>query len=91
MEIKNEFNNALLGRREVLVSHEFDANPGFDAVTKMLAEKFKADGENVIVKNIKNNYGSREFLIEALIYASQEHRNKFERKTKEKKAAGGAQ
>ena len=55
-----------------------------------IVEKFKGDEESVVVKLVKNNYGANEFLVEALIYDSAEHRNKIEPKKKEKKKAGAA-
>jgi ribosomal protein S24E len=87
MKIKTEFKNDLLNRREVVVLLDSESNPGFENVTKLLAEKFKSDVAHVVVKGIRNNYGSKEFVIESFIYDSAEHKHKTERKKKVKAEA----
>ena len=89
MDFVNDFRNNLLKRREIKFKINSVSNPGFNSVKKNIVESLKVSDEDVVVKFIKNNFGANEFLIEALVYDSKEHRDMFEPKKKEKKKAGG--
>ncbi|MFH1802010.1 MAG: hypothetical protein ABH864_01000 [archaeon] len=88
MEILNETKNELLKRKELLVSLASESNPGFEGSRKSIAEKFKAELDNITVKYIKNNFGTNEFLVEAFIYESIKDKERIEPKIKPKKKAG---
>jgi ribosomal protein S24E len=90
MEILNENKNDLLRRKEIIASLQVNSNPGFEYSKKHLAEKFKADLDKIAIKSIKNNFGTNEFLIEALIYESTEAKEKIESKPKQKKPGAAA-
>ena len=85
MEVVSELKNNLLKRKEVVVSCEYEGNPGFEKSGKDIAEKFKAKEEQVAVKKIGSSFGTNEFVIEAFIYDSAEDKNRIEPKKKEKK------
>ncbi len=88
MEIKKEFENKLLKRKEVEVTLVSEKNPGNVEVIKNIIEKFKTTADNITVKSIKNRFGSHEFLIEAFIYDSKSDKDRIEPRKKQKKVAG---
>lgn len=88
MNILSELSNSLLHRREVQAVYQGQGNPGYAHVQKMLAEKLGSGEDVIVVKRLTNPYGSSEFLIEAFVYESSSHKEKFEPKPKAKK--GGA-
>jgi ribosomal protein S24E len=85
MNILEEFENKLLKRKEVLVSGEYEINPGIERVTEEISKKFKADKEKIVVRRIISEFGKKLFKIEAFIYNSVEDKTKVEPKPKEKK------
>ncbi len=72
MKIVNELDNKLLNRKEISIRAEYDVNPGFEKVTKELAEKFKTTEDLIVVRSVKGNFGSHEFFIDAFIYDNTE-------------------
>jgi ribosomal protein S24E len=90
MEITQDTKNNLLKRREIQFILESESNPGFEKSRKSVAEKLKTSEENVAIKYIRNNFGSREFLVEAFVYDNKEDKERIEPKKKEKKTAGGS-
>jgi ribosomal protein S24E len=88
MEIHSDTKNTLLKRREVKGAIQAETNPGFEQVKQALAKVSKSDAENIAIKYLKNNYGSDEFLVEAFIYDSKEHKDSIEPKPKAKKGQG---
>lgn len=76
-------------RRELSFRISSESNPGFDFAKKNLSESLKVAEENVVVKVLKNNFGAKDFLVEAFVYDSAEHKDKIEPKAKVKKKAGG--
>ena len=85
MNILEEFENKLLKRKEVLVSGEYEINPGIERVTEEISKQFKADKEKIVVRRIISEFGKKLFKIEAFIYNSVEDKTKVEPKPKEKK------
>jgi len=90
MEIQSEVQNKLLKRKEIRGMMKADSNPGFEQVKQMLAKHSKADADSIAIKYLKNNYGSNEFVVEAFIYESKEHKDFIEQKPKSKKSGAGA-
>lgn len=85
MEIIEDKNNSLLKRREVKVIAEAEKNPSMQEASKIIAEQFKSQEENISVNQIKGKFGRNTFLITAKIYKSKEDKEKTEPKPKEKK------
>ena len=85
MNVLKEFENNLLKRNEVLVSEEYEVNPGIEKVTEEISKKFNADKEQIVVRRIISEFGKHLFKIEAFIYDSVEDKLKVEPKPKEKK------
>jgi len=88
MDITKDFKNNLLKRRELKLAIESPSNPGFENTKKTISEKFKTEVDNIAVKSLINNFGTNEFMIEAFIYDSKDHKDKIEPKIKPKKKAG---
>lgn len=84
--MKHKFDNKLLKRQEVTLHLDSKSNPGFAGATKSVAEEFGAAEELVVVKNVKNSYGTSKFVIHAFIYDSAEAKETVERKVKVKEA-----
>ena len=78
MEVKRDFRNDLLKRRELELVMEADSNPGFENSKKAIVEEFKSPEENIVVKSIMGSFGSNKFSIEAFIYDSVEDKEKIE-------------
>jgi ribosomal protein S24E len=90
MKAMKDFKNSLLHRREVVVSMQSESNPGFANALKMISEQFKTPEDQIALKAVRSKFGAHDFLIEAFIYDSPEHRNRIEPKIKVKKKAEGA-
>lgn len=86
----NDIKNNLLKRREIKFLIESEANPGFANATKMVADKFKAEEDKIVVKAVKSKFGRKTFLIDAFVYDSIKDKEFIEPKKKVKKAAGDA-
>jgi len=84
MEIKRDFKNDLLGRREIIVVVEAEKNPGIEAVKEMISSELKADKELIVVKKLEGHYGKSVFDVEAFIYNSKEEKESVEPKPKKK-------
>lgn len=82
--------NPLLGRHEVMVSFESIGSPSKLIASGEVAKKHGVDAEKVVVRNVKNSYGSQTFIIDAFIYDSVETRDKVEPKIRVKKTPGAS-
>ncbi len=80
MEIKKDFKNSLIGRREILGVVESLGNPGIKDVKENLVKELGADENLVIVKKVGSKFGRGIFDIEAFVYDSQEAKEKVEGK-----------
>ncbi|MBU0466242.1 MAG: 30S ribosomal protein S24e [Nanoarchaeota archaeon] len=87
MNILNDKKNNLLKRREVQFILESDSNLGYENCKKAAISHFKIPETNVVVKSVKNNFGSKEFVCKVFIYDSEQDKHKIEPKVKAKKKA----
>ncbi|MBU0760418.1 MAG: hypothetical protein KJ600_04830 [Nanoarchaeota archaeon] len=85
MEILQDTKNPLLKRKEIKFSIKTETNPGIQGCMEKVVEKFKVPEEHVVVRSVKNNFGSQEFVCEVFIYDSKEDKEKIEPKQKVKK------
>ena len=91
MEIKKDFKNELMQRRELSLIVDSEKNPSFAEMSKMISEQFKSPEENIMVEGIKGKFGSNTFLVKASIYNSKELKDaSFKVLTKPKKEAAPA-
>lgn len=70
MDIKQNKQNLLLKRKEIIFNIASGKNPSFDEMKKLLAEKFSISEENVDVKSIFGGFGRDNFQIKAFVYDS---------------------
>jgi len=88
MQVKKDIKNDLLQRREVQVSIDLEKTPSFAEAGKLVSEQFKSGEEQIMVENVKGNYGSKTFLIKASIYQTKELKDEaVKRLIKPKKVA----
>lgn len=87
MKVLSNKENILLNRNEVKIIVEAEKNPSYDEALVMLTKEFKAVPEAIAIHQVKGKFGRRTFLISAFVYKSQEDKEKFEPKKKEKKKA----
>lgn len=85
MEIVSDFTNALLKRKEIVASHNYESNPGIAQATKDVADLLNVGEDVVVIKKVGSSFGSGEFLIEAFVYDSLKSRELMEPRKKEKK------
>ena len=85
MKIISDFKNSLLNRREIVFVIGSEANPGKTGANKAIIDKFKTHEENIVIKKIMNNFGKKDFVIEAFVYNSKKDKEMIERKPKIKK------
>lgn len=86
----SDFRNDLLKRRELKAVVESETTPSFESSAKMIAEKFKASEDAIVVKGVYGKFGRKTFLIEAMVYDSASEKDKVEPRKKEKKKEGAA-
>ena len=92
MEIKKDIKNALMKRRELKFVVEAEKNPSFEEISKLTAEHFKSNEDQILVERIKGRFGRKTFLIDASIYDTQELKEEAKkRQTKVKKAVAGGE
>jgi len=69
MNIISEKDNKLLSRKEIVAEFITEAVTKSRAEIKTeIAKKFKAKEELIIVREIKTNFGNRNFVVTAMIY-----------------------
>jgi ribosomal protein S24E len=91
MEIKKDFKNQLMQRREIEGILEFDKNPSFPEVAKIIADEFKSNEDQIMVENAKGTFGKKTFIIRASIYDTKELKDEaVKRLVKAKKEAAPA-
>ncbi|MBU0893985.1 MAG: hypothetical protein KKF48_01625 [Nanoarchaeota archaeon] len=81
-KIINDHKNSLFNRREIKASLESGVAPSRQDVLKLLSEKFSVQAENIKIKNILGKFGSKIFVINTNIYASEKDKNNIEKKKK---------
>ena len=80
-EVKRDWMNKLLKRRELELIIEYEsATPKRDEVRKLVAEKYGAEPERVIVEKLESLFGMLKAKAHIHIYDSAEDAIRFERK-----------
>ena len=89
MKIIKDFNNELLGRREVKAVLQNSGNPGFEHCSKLIENHFKVPAELIVMNNVKGKFGRGTFLVDCFLYSSLDKKKSFEQKPKVKKDSAG--
>jgi len=89
MEILEEKNNNVLKRKEIKIIVEAGKNPTLDEAVEIVAKEFKAEKDNVVIKQVKGKFGRNTFLISSFIYDSKEDKEAIEPKLKKKAGEEG--
>jgi ribosomal protein S24E len=84
MRVVMEKTNELLKRKEIIISANYDSNPGFVKVQEDIAKKFNVNHDLVVVKGIHGGFGTHDFKIDAFIYDSVKDKEIVEPKKKDK-------
>jgi ribosomal protein S24E len=85
METISDKKNLLLKRREVKIIVKDKSNPGNEKAKELIGKNFKADSNQIAIKNLKSKFGRDTFLIDAFIYDTEQDKIMIEPKPKEKK------
>jgi len=73
MKVKSDFENKLLGRREVsIVVENSDSTITRVEAKAQVVKKFEAEEDLVIIELIKSHYGNGDVLVKASIYDNKE-------------------
>ena len=84
LEITQEKENPLFGRKEILGSIDAQVTPSKNEVEALIVEKFSTKPEMISIKGIHGKFGSKSFMVNANIYSSSEEKKKAEPKKKVK-------
>lgn len=88
MEVKSDFENKLLGRREVQAVFATEgAGKSRAEIKTELAKKYKAEEELIVVESIKPHFGNSDVVVSAKIYADKETLEKLTAKHIQKRNA----
>ncbi len=89
MELKiiHEKENSLFKRKEILAEINSETTPNRIEIEKILSKKFSQPAENIKIKTIKGNFGSKTFRIKANVYEMMEDKEQTEIKTKKQREA----
>ncbi len=83
--ILNKKENPLFNRKEIDISVKNNITPKIYEAEEFISKEFSVAPENVKIKKIKGQFGSRTFVINANIYSSKEEKEKIEPKSKKEK------
>ena len=81
VEIEEEKENKLLKRRDmtVRVYHEADPTPTRATIKDRIADLVGTSKDNVIIENIKSEFGKEETKVNVRVYDNKEDAQKYER------------
>lgn len=86
MKITEKKENKLFKRKEIRAAMESATTPSRQQVLDLLAKEFSCPADNIKIKGIRGNFGTREFTIEANIYDSPADKDFVEIKKKKEAA-----
>jgi len=87
IKILQEKENNLFKRKEIKAEIHASKAPSKEEISGMLAKKFSADKQAIVIENIRGKFGSSSFMIFAKIYHSEKDKEKIEPKSKKDKKA----
>ena len=72
MEVKNDIDNKLLGRKELKVFFKEGAARDRQNIKQEVAKKLKAKENLVVVNNMEAHFGSRDLMAEVFVYEKED-------------------
>lgn len=85
MEIKTEFNNKLLHRKEIVITLESNVTPSKTDMLKQISDKYKSGEDTIVIDKIEGKFGRKDFSVSAKIYDNLEAKNKYETITRKER------
>ena len=82
INIIQEKHNIFFNRKEIKAAISSEITPSRAHILELLSKKFSVPPENIKIKGIKGNFGTRDFSIKANIYSSPKEKNIVEVKKK---------
>ncbi len=80
LTIQDKKENVLLNRREIKAALSFEkATPSNKDVAESIAKQMNVDAGLVVIKHIYNTFSLRQAKVDAVIYDTQETRERVER------------
>ncbi len=86
-DVVKQTENPLFGRKEVRLEMDHESSPKKSEVEALISEKFSSPVENIKIKSISGNFGTRRFTIVANIYGSAQDKDRIEIKSKKERDA----
>ncbi len=77
MKIVEQKQNPLLKRQEVKILVESEKNPTYPEAKEVIANEFKGNKDNILIRKVKGKFGTNTFLVSAEIYETKEDKEKF--------------
>ena len=85
IKIIKEKENNLFKRKEIHAEMHAQKVPSKEELSELIAKKFSAEKNAVVIEKINGKFGSSLVMISAKIYHSEEDKNKIEPKSKKDK------
>ena len=89
LRISKEEAKKFLGRKELLLKGRADVTPSKVELKEEIVKMTSSPPEMVVVKKVNQQFGNKNFEVEAYVYESEKSLKEFE-KEKKKKAEGAA-
>jgi ribosomal protein S24E len=86
LKILKEKENPLFNRKEISFELSAEITPSHKEVAEAISKKVSVPEESIKIKKIAGKFGSKNFIIDANIYSTKEHKEKTEKKLKKKVA-----
>lgn len=86
LKILKEKENPLFNRKEMSFELSAEITPSHKEVEELISKKLGIPEESIKIKKIAGKFGSKDFIIDANVYESKEHKHKIEKKLKKKVA-----
>jgi len=82
LQIVEEKDNALFGRKELKAKVISEVTPNRLQILDLISKKFFCPLENIKIIGIRGSFGTKTFIVEANIYSSIKDKNTLELKKK---------
>ena len=90
IKIIEEKENHVFKRKEIKAEMQAQKVPSKEELSELIAKKFSADKQVIVIENVRGKFGSSLFFIYAKIYKSVQDKEKIEPKLKKDEKAAEA-